>query len=187
MVWELSVGGCEKRNQAKFRALTCFYVWLFLERHEGGKWKCCWSLPSGQPRNHCTFGVCVFAHQVLPLGRSLLIRRPWPLFSLLRGTSFGNPARGGFSIFWVSLPHPSAGHLSAHTVLRALMRLSSWRLVWGPLVLHSSCARHPGPAQAVSAGRACGWATSPRCFGGSRGPSCCDFDSTLAPNQSMEL
>ena len=106
MVWELSVGDCEKRNQAKFRARTCFYVWLFLERHEGGKWKCCWSLPSGQPRNHCTFGVCVFAHQVLPLGRNLLICRPWPLFSLLRGTSFGNPARGGFSIFWVSLPHP---------------------------------------------------------------------------------
>ena len=27
----------------------------------------------------------------------------------------------------------------------------------------------------------------PLCFGGSRGPSGRDFDSTLAPNQSMEL
>lgn len=116
MVCELSVGGCERRNRAKFRARTCFYVWLFLERHEGGKRKYCWSLPPGQSRNHCTLHVYVFAPQTLPLGRSLLIRRPWPLSSLLSGTFFGNPARGGFSIFWVSLPYPSAEHLSAHTV-----------------------------------------------------------------------
>ena len=96
----LSLGGRERRTWAKVIACACFYVWLFLERCEGGKRRNCWSLPFHQLGN-CSppYPSVYLLISVLALGRSLPTCRPWPKSSLLVATSFGNPARSGFSLF----------------------------------------------------------------------------------------
>lgn len=96
----LSFGGRERRTWAKFIARACFYVWLFLERHEGGKRRYCWSPPFHQHRS-CSppYPSVYFLILILPLGIRLPTCRPWPKSSLLVATSFGDPARSDLSLF----------------------------------------------------------------------------------------